>query len=98
MQESEGGCWLHRPSSRALLGCRHGLTMEVVAQLPGVGQGLDDAVHEAGVAQVHQPREARQAHLLLLVLILIILHTLGAHGAVCHRWHHARRFRLPKQR
>lgn len=92
------GCWLHHLSGQALLGSQCGLTMEVVTQLPGVGQGLDDTVHEAGVAQVHQPREAGQADLLLLIFILIILHTLGTHWAVCHWWHHTCRFGLPKQR
>ena len=41
--------------------------MEVVPELSCVGEGLDDTVHEAGVAQVDQSRETWQTHLLLLL-------------------------------
>lgn len=67
--------------------------MEVVPQLPGVGEGLDNTVHEASVAQVHQPCEAWQAHLLVL-LFLFLLYTFTADRAVSHWWNHACRLGL----
>lgn len=42
--------------------------MKVVPEFTGVGQRLDDAVHEACVAQVDQACEAWHTHLLLLLL------------------------------
>ena len=38
------------------------LTQKEVPEFTGVGEDLDDAVHEAGVAQVVQAREARLHH------------------------------------
>lgn len=67
------------------------LTVEVIPEFPGVGQGLDDAVHEAGVPEVDQSCEARQTHLLLLLFLVAL--AAGGRG-VCHGLHHACGFGL----
>lgn len=66
-------------------------TKEVVPEFPGVGQGLDDAVHEAGVAQVDQSSKTRQTHFLLLLVFVVLL--AGGEG-VGHGLHHAGGLRL----
>jgi len=67
------------------------VTVKEVPEFSGVGQRLDDAVHEAGVAEVHQPREARQAHLLLLLVLVALV---AGEQRVAHGLHHAGRLRL----
>lgn len=69
----------------------HCLTMKVVPQLARVGQRLDDTVHEAGVAQVDQAREAWQAHLLLLLFLSALT---ASRRRVGHGRHHTRGLRL----
>lgn len=64
--------------------------MKVIPELSGVGQGLDDTVHEAGVAKVDQPCKTRQAHLLLLFFLVAF----SDRRRVGHRLHHAGRLRL----
>lgn len=66
-------------------------TMEVIPEFSGVGQGLDDAVHEAGVAQVNQSCESRQAHLLLLLFLVALVSSRWCMG---HGLHHASRLGL----
>lgn len=69
--------------------------MEVIPEFSGVGQGLDDAVHEAGVAEVDQTRETGQAHLLLLLFLVALV---AGWGRVGHGLHHACRLRLRQER
>lgn len=64
--------------------------MKVIPELSGVGQGLDDTVHEAGVAKVDQPCKTRRAHLLLLFFLVAF----SDRRRVGHRLHHAGRLRL----
>lgn len=68
-----------------------GFTVEVIPEFSGVGQGLDDAVHEAGVTEVDQSGKAGQAHLLLLLFFVPLI---GGGSGVGHGLHHAGRFRL----
>lgn len=65
--------------------------MEVIPEFSAVGQGLDDAVHEAGVSEVDQSCKTRQAHLLLLLFFMALV--AGGSG-VGHGLHHAGGFRL----
>lgn len=65
--------------------------MEVIPEFPSVGQGLDDAVHEAGVPKVDQSCEARQTNLLLLLFLMAL--AAGGRG-MCHGLYHARGFGL----
>lgn len=68
--------------------------MEVITQLASVGQGLDNAVHEAGVPEIDQSCESRQTHHLLFHL----LEVLAAHWRVAHWGHHAGRLGLETTR
>lgn len=70
-------------------------TVEIIPEFSGVGQGLDDAVHEAGVAEVDQSGKTRQAHLLLLLFFMALI---GGGSCVGHGLHHAGRFRLRHKR
>lgn len=69
--------------------------MEVIPEFSGVGQGLDDTVHETGVAQVDQSCKTRQAHFLLLLFFMALV---AGRGCMGHRLHHAGRFRLRQER
>lgn len=70
-------------------------TVEVIPEFSGVGQGLDDTVHEAGVAEVDQSCKTRQAHLLLLLFFMALI---AGRRCVGHGLHHAGRFRLRQER
>lgn len=70
-------------------------TEEVIPEFSGVGQGLDDTVHEAGVAQVDQASKARQTHFLLLLVFMVLL--AGREG-MGHGLHHAGGLRLDRDR
>lgn len=67
------------------------LTVKVIPEFPGVRQGLDDAVHEAGVPEVDQSCEAGQTNFLLLLFLVAL--AAGRRG-VCHGLHHAGGFGL----
>lgn len=67
------------------------ITKEVIPEFSGVRQGLDDAVHETGVAEVDQSSKTRQTHFLLLLFFMVIL---VCRKGVGHRLHHAGGFRL----
>lgn len=67
--------------------------MKVIPEFSGVGQGLDDTVHEAGVAKVDQPCKTRQAHLLLLFFLVAF----SDRRRVGHGLHHAGRLRLTSE-
>lgn len=71
------------------------ITKEVIPEFSGVRQGLDDAVHETGVAEVDQSSKARQTHFLLLLFFMVIL---AGRKGVGHRLHHAGGFRLNQER
>lgn len=62
------------------------VTQEVIPEFSGVGQGLDDTVHEAGVAQVDQSSKTRQTHFLLLLVFMVLL---AGREAMGHGLHHA---------
>ena len=68
--------------------------MEVIPEFSGVGQGLDNTVHEAGVAKVDQSCKTRQAHLLLLLFLMPLI---ASRRCVCHRLHHAGRLGLRQE-
>lgn len=68
--------------------------MEIIPEFSGVGQGLDNTVHEAGVAKVNQPCKTRQAHLLLLLFLMALI---GGRRCMGHWLHHAGRFRLRQE-
>lgn len=65
--------------------------MKVIPEFSGVGQGLNDAVHEAGVSEVDQPCKTRQAHLLLFLFFMALA---AGRRCVGHGLHHAGRLRL----
>lgn len=69
--------------------------MEVVPEFSGVGQGLDDAVHETGVAEVDQSCESRQAHFLLLFFLKTFT---AGRSHMGHGLHHAGGLRLRPNR
>lgn len=71
------------------------LTEEVIPEFSGVGQGLEDTVHEAGVAQVDQASKTRQTHFLLLLVFMLLL---AGREAVGHGLHHAGGFGLNRDR
>lgn len=69
-------------------------TVEVIPEFSGVGQGLDNTVHEAGVAKIDQSCKTRQANLLLLLFFMALI---ADRGCVGHGLHHARRLRLRQE-
>lgn len=71
------------------------ITEEVIPEFSGVRQGLDDTVHETGVAKVDQSSETRQTHLLLLLFFMVVL---AGRKCVGHGQHHAGGFRLNQER
>lgn len=68
--------------------------MEVIPEFSGVGQRLDHAVHEAGVAEVDQSCEAGQTHFLLLLFLVALI---AGRGCVGHGLHHAGGLRLRQE-
>lgn len=70
-------------------------TVKVIPEFSGVGQGLDDTVHEARVAEVYQSCKTRQAHLLLLLFFMALV---AGRRCMAHGLHHAGWFRLRKDR
>lgn len=70
-------------------------TKEVIPEFSGVGERLDDAVHEAGIAKVDQSCKTRQAHFLLLLFFMMVI---AGRRCVSHGLHHAGRFRLNQER
>lgn len=68
--------------------------MEVIPELSGVGQGLDNTVHEAGVAKVDQSCKTRQAHLLLLLFLVALIASRRCMG---HGLHHTGRLGLKQE-
>lgn len=69
--------------------------MEVVLEFSGVGQGLDDAVHKAGVPKVDQSCKTRRAHLLLLLFLVPLI---AGRQCVGHGLHHTGGLRLRQDR
>lgn len=65
--------------------------MEIISEFSGIRQGLDDTVHEAGVAQINQSCKARQAHLLLLLFLMALI---ADRRGMRHGLHHAGGFGL----
>lgn len=70
-------------------------TKKVIPEFSGVGQRLDDTVHETGVAQVDQSSETRQAHFLLLLVFMVLL---AGRKGMAHGLHHAGGFGLNQDR
>lgn len=65
--------------------------MEVIPEFSGVRQGLDNTVHEAGVAKIDQSCKTRQTHLLLLLFFMALI---AGRGCMGHGLHHACGLRL----
>lgn len=68
--------------------------MKVIPELSGVGQGLDNTVHEAGVAEVDQSCKTRQTHFLLLLFLMALI---AGRRRMGHGLHHTGRLGLKQE-
>lgn len=62
------------------------LTMEIIPELPCVGEGLDHTVHKTSISQIDQSSEARETHFLLLHFFSSLT---ACRRSVSHGLHHA---------
>ncbi len=62
------------------------LTVEIISELPCVGEGLDHTVHKTSISQIDQSSEARETHFLLLYFFSSLT---ARRRSVSHGLHHA---------